>query len=95
MSYKIGDIIKLKTLEKLLLEKHVRDKEITEFGFYLKSNLFISADMFSFLGKKFKIASISFNVFCNNEKGYRLYTIKDWVWDDLCFEREYQLEFEF
>jgi hypothetical protein len=95
--YKVGDTIKLKTLEKLLLEKqnHLKENIEEEGGFHLKSGLFINKDMFKFLGNSFSIKSKKNNYLCSNSIGYELKMDEFWTWDELCFEEEKQLKFNF
>jgi hypothetical protein len=93
--YKVGDTIRLKTLEKLLLEKQNEFEERIERGFHLKSGLLINKDMFKFLGEKHKIKIIVQDSYCYNKKSYILEIEDFWTWDKLCFEERKQLEFEF
>jgi len=95
MEYKIGDTVRLKPLEKLLLEKQNECEGSIERGFHLKSGLLINKNMFKFLGNSFSIKSKTNNYLCSNSIGYELKMDEFWTWDELCFEEEKQLKFEF
>jgi len=88
MEYKVGDIVELKSLNKIA---EYAEKAITSEGFYfLDKTFYMNSIMYDYLEKKYKIKEI------NTDGFYTLEGTNGWVWDKRCFKNtKKQLELEF